>query len=104
MAETTDTLTINGATYVKVDPNAASEVRIVILQRGWVMVGRWGRDGDTCHLSDARVIRKWGTSRGLGELVDGPLASTVLDPAGYVEFHVLGVVATLAASESGWNL
>jgi hypothetical protein len=98
------TLTIDGVTYAPVDPNLTSDVRIVILQRGWVMVGRYTRDGDRCSLDNAQVIRKWGTTKGLGELVNGPLPSTVLDPAGHVEFHALGEIASLAASAEGWGL
>jgi hypothetical protein len=38
------------------------------------------------------VIRRWGTTKGLGELVNGPLEDTVLDPAGIVRAHKLAVV------------
>jgi hypothetical protein len=97
-------MTIDGVTYAPIDPNAGSDTRIVILQRGWVMVGRWTQTGDMCSLDNAHVIRRWGTTKGLGEIVDGPKSSTELDPAGHVEFHILGVVATLAASTDGWKL
>jgi len=93
-------VTINGCTYV---PKAScATVKIVILQRGWVMVGRWSRDGDMCSLDDASVIRVWGTSKGIGELVTGPTSTTKLDPAGHVEFHVLTTVAIIDAEEDKW--
>ena len=85
MTTTPTTLTIDGVTYIREDattPAEPAEVRIVILQRGWVMVGRWHRDGDDITLTDASVIRRWGTSKGLGELVNGPLSGTTLDQAG----------------------
>lgn len=69
-----------------------SNVRILVLQRGWVVVGNYSQDGDECVLTDASVIRRWGTTRGLGELVRGPLKDTVLDPAGTVRAHKLAVV------------
>ena len=95
-----NSVVIDGVTY---HPSAEpSEVRIVILQRGWVMVGRWSRDGDMCSLEQAAVIRAWGTTKGLGELAAGPTSSTKLDPAGHVEFHILTVVATLDADEDAW--
>jgi hypothetical protein len=79
-----------------------SDLRIVILQRGWVMVGKFSQSGDQCRLDDAQVIRKWGTSRGLGELRSGPLPSTVLDPAGQVDFNALTVVATIRVEADPW--
>jgi len=97
-----NSVVIDGVTY---RPEAkSSEVRIVILQRGWVVVGRWSRDGDMCSLEQAAVIRTWGTTKGLGELVGGPTSLTKLDPAGHVEFHILTVVATLDADEDAWAI
>jgi hypothetical protein len=79
-------------------------VKIVILQRGWVMVGRFERVGSDCKLYNASVIRNWGTSRGLGEIAkDGPTTDTKLDPTnGLVEFDYLTVVAIIACEESKW--
>ncbi len=79
------------------------QVKIVILQRGWVFVGYHSRDGERCTLSKARCIRRWGTKKGLGELVNGPLENTVLDPAGEVEYHALAEVASLTANPEKWN-
>jgi hypothetical protein len=92
---------IDGVEYVPRVPSE-SPVRIVILQRGWVMVGRWSQEGDDCTLIDASVIRIWGTTKGLGELIGGPTGKTVLDKAGVVRFHILTVVASLQAEESAW--
>lgn len=102
---TATTLTIDGVKYIREDtlpPGQPAETRIVILQRGWVIVGRWHRDGDDVTVTDASVIRRWGTKKGLGELANGPLSETVLDPAGVIRCHILGVVATLDAP--GWPL
>lgn len=97
---TPQSVVVDGRTYV-LQPSP-SAIKIVILQRGWVMIGRWSRDGDDCSLDNAHVIRQWGTKKGIGELVGGPTSSTVLDPAGHVEFHILTVVATIDAEESAW--
>jgi hypothetical protein len=101
------TVTIDGVEYVRadgIDP-PAGDLKIVILQRGWVFIGRLAKDGDTYTLSGAKNIRVWGTSNGLGQLaVDGPTSKTVLDPAGRVTFHELTVVATLDTDESKWSL
>lgn len=97
-------ITLDGVEYTPVSElNSDSPVRIVILQRGWVMVGRWTQDGENVCLDNAKVIRTWGTKKGLGELVNGPLANTVLDPAGHVEFHILTVVASISVNAEKWK-
>lgn len=84
------------------DPN---DVRIVILQRGWVMVGRYSRAGTQCHLRDAAVVRVWGTTRGLGEIASGgPTSTTKLDPVPPVEFHELTVVAAIRCNPEKWGV
>jgi hypothetical protein len=70
----------------------SKNVRILVLQRGWVVVGEYSEQGDECVLSNASVIRIWGTTQGLGELRGGPLENTILDPCGTVRAHKLAVV------------
>ena len=82
---------------------SAPNIRIVILQRGWVMVGRYAQEGSQCTLDGAYVVRFWGTTKGLGELAsDGPLAQTKLDAVPHVEFHALTVIATIQCEASKW--
>jgi hypothetical protein len=103
---TMTTINIDGVDYVRADTitdHSDSENRIVILQRGNVMIGRYRQDGDMCTLDQASVIRRWGTTKGLGELRAGPTGDTVLDPAGHVEFHVLAMVASISVS-ADWPL
>lgn len=79
-------------------------VKIVILQRGWVVVGRWFQKGEQCRIENGYVIRVWGTSNGLGELAEnGPQSSTKLDSAKTLRFHELTVVATMDCNESKWG-
>lgn len=80
-------------------------IKIVVLQRGWVMVGRFERSGSDCKLHSASVIRVWGTSKGLGELAkNGPNSNTKLDPCyGLVEFDYLTVVASISCAEKVWE-
>jgi hypothetical protein len=78
-------------------------MKIVIGQRGWVWIGEYAEEGDRVVLTNARCIRRWGTTKGLGEIAEGgPTEKTVLDPAGTVRIHVLAVVATLDANEEAW--
>ena len=101
-----ETITIDDVQYIRADirPPVAGDVRIVILQRGWVMVGRLERDGSRCILHNASVVRVWGTTKGLPEIAnDGPTAKTVLDSCdGDVEFHELTMIAALACREDKW--
>lgn len=54
---------------------------ICVLREGFVLIGFLKTtDGETSfHLSQGKVIRLWGTTKGLGELVNGPTPNTVLD-------------------------
>lgn len=79
-----------------------SEIQIVVLQRGWVAVGRFSQAGDQCVLTDAHVIRRWGTSKGLGELRTGPTKNTVLDKAGTLRFHALTIVTRMETEGTAW--
>ena len=80
------------------------DIRIVILQRGWVFVGRYSQDGEDCRLDAAKCVRRWGTTKGLGELaLSGPLPDTILDDSPTVRFHALTVIATMDCAEDKWQ-
>lgn len=79
-------------------------IRICVLQRGWIVVGRYSQSGSECTLKDANVIRTWGTSKGLGEIASGgPTTSTKLDPCPDVYFHELVGVFQMKCEESKWT-
>lgn len=81
-----------------------SQKQIIIAQRGWVFVGNVTRNGDEVVITDAKCIRRWGTTKGLGELAaKGPTSSTVLDPMGTVRLHSLGVVASVDCEATKWT-
>ncbi len=107
------TITINNEVYVsekdvkaqlsksKVIP---TKKQIVILNRGWVVVGNFSEKGDDCTLTNASVIRSWGTTKGLGELAEnGPLTSTKLDSCPNVHFNKMTMVARMDVDESKWE-
>lgn len=97
-------LILNGVEYIRKDSVPAvshpmGSVRIVIADRGWVFVGNCEDHEDgSLTITNCRNIRKWGTSRGLGELVDGPTSTTVVDEYGTVRCIP---VATIAVRK-GW--
>lgn len=102
----TETITINGTEYVPVtDAPKTGDVTIVVLQRGWVVVGRLTRGETQCTLADAHVVRVWGTTKGLGEIaLNGPTAKTVLDPCGVVHYHPLTEVLSIQCTQDKWPL
>lgn len=78
--------------------------QIVVLDRGFVYVGDVKTDADWCVLENASCVRRWGTSKGLGELAaSGPLENTVLDPAGTVRAPMRAVIAMLACEADKWT-
>jgi hypothetical protein len=110
MELTQNELTVNGKKYLLADsvqPAAQfnGDTKIVVLQRGWVMVGKLEKTGSDCKLHNASVIRAWGTTKGLGEIAaEGPKSSTKLDKCnGLVEFDSLTVVCSIACNEEKWK-
>ena len=80
------------------------KIEIVVLQRGWVAVGRFYREGDECRLESASVIRVWGTDKGLGQIaLDGPQSKTKLDIAGTMRFNAMTIVTRLDCNQEKWN-
>lgn len=79
---------------------------IVVLQRGWVVVGDVAEDTDNLvRLENAAVVRRWGTSAGLGELAaKGPRPNTVLDacPDG-IKAHPLAIVLRMPCEAAAWK-
>ena len=49
----------------------ATKFQIVVLDRGFVYVGDVALDGDWVVVANAKNIRVWGTSKGLGQLALG---------------------------------
>jgi hypothetical protein len=64
------------------------------------VVGDLSQEGTQCTLRNGSVVRRWGTTKGLGELAaEGPTANTILDPLTETSFHELTIVAKLKCSE-----
>lgn len=76
-------------------------IQIVIVDRGFVFAGKTKVDGDFCEIHDAKCIRVWGTTKGLGELVNGPLSSTRCDETGTVLIPMKSVISFIKCNH-GW--
>jgi hypothetical protein len=93
-----ENITINGKEYRPVE--IGGERAIVIWRHGWVFVGKLYCQGDDVHLTNASVIRRWGTERGLGQLAaNGPTPDTKLDPCGDLSMQKS---ACIIMSAAGW--
>jgi hypothetical protein len=69
---------------------------IAVLQRGHVAIGVYEQRGLIARLSKAAIIRRWGTTDGLGELAaKGPLENTKLDKCGEISFHIREAVMVM---------
>jgi hypothetical protein len=81
-------------------------LQIVVLDRGFVYVGRCEKDKndpDLYVIKNAKNIRQWGTSKGLGQLaLEGPQKQTVLDEVGTVRFHHKALISFIDTEEKLW--
>ena len=78
---------IDGVEYVRADSVTAEigDMRIIVADRGWIFVGQCeDQDDGSVIIRNARNIRRWGTTCGLGELASGPTSETVIDTYGTV--------------------
>ena len=103
---TVDELTIDGTVYVPktTTQNFKGPIKIVVLQRGWVFIGRYSEKGDLRILNNAYGIQTWGTTKGLPELVNGATSSTKLNKCdGEISFHKLSELFTIDVNESSWK-
>ena len=79
---------------------------IIVADRGNVFVAKSAAFDDHMHMltaSHVRVIRTWGTSKGLYQLINRPLQSTVLDDmAPLVDIPFRAIIAIVPCSDDGW--
>lgn len=77
---------------------------IVVADRGFVYVGDVVCDDRFCTITNAKNIRKWGTSEGLGELaIKGYLKDTVLDNCGTVRVPFRAVISIIDSDKKLWS-
>lgn len=108
MNQTINEIEVNGVKYVVKGSESTKQfegaIKIVVLQRGWVYIGKLERVGNDCKLHNAYCIRTWGTTKGLCELVNGTTSTTKLDKCeGAVEFDWLTVIHTITVNSSKWK-
>lgn len=82
----------------------SGDVKIVVLDRGFVYVGRVKIEGAFVVISQAQNIRVWGTTKGLGELANGPTKNTKVDPVGSVKAPLRALISLIDTKEGAWKL
>ena len=97
------TVVIDGVTYAPLAEMEMGEIQIVVLERGFVYVGRFGNDGTTVTIRSARAIIRWGTSAHLGELQNGPLENTKLGQACTVRCLPSQVIHYVEVNQDAWS-
>jgi hypothetical protein len=98
------TITIDDVKYIREDSIKAAveigEMRIIAADKGFVFVGMCEDQDDGCVIiRNAKNIRRWGTTKGLGELVSGPTGDTEYDPFGTVRCTPIISIAVTG----GWD-
>ena len=90
---------VDGRRYVLA--NECGEIQIIVLERGFVYVGRLANDGSRgIVITDARCIIRWGTENHLAQLVNGPLPNTKLGDRCTVRAN--SMVHTLEVNQDAW--
>ncbi len=77
---------------------------IAVVDRGFVYVGRVESGPEWTVITDARCVRRWGTTNGLGQLaLSGPTDTTALDPAGTVRVPRHALITLLDTEATLWS-
>ena len=101
-----EVIKIDEVEYVRRDaqPDCKGDIRIAVLDRGFVYVGHCMLEGDFLIITRAQNIRVWGTTKGLGELVTGPTSSTKLDNVGTVRVSLRALISLVDVEQKAWKL
>jgi hypothetical protein len=88
-------------------------LRIFVITSGWVFIGRVevGADGSHVLNSGGEVtilgpacIRRWGTTRGLGQIAkNGPTQDTLLDPCPNLFVPRQQIILSIQCDEDSWK-
>jgi hypothetical protein len=102
------TIKIDNVEYVRKEdaqkPQTEGPIKIAVLDRGFVYVGGIKQENDFFVITGAKNIRVWGTTQGLGELVNGPLKNTKLDNVGTVRVPSRALISLIDVNQEKWNV
>ena len=97
------TIVVDGVKYVPACE--CGPIKIVVIERGFVYVGRVEIDSesDDVTIRGARSLIRWGSSQHLGELVNGPLQNTKLGATCVVLVRQQQIVHMIGVDQDGWK-
>lgn len=91
---------IDGVEYVPVE---SSTKQIIVCHRGYVFLGDVEDKESEVVIRNAKNLRRWGTTYGLGQLaIEGPQPESKIDDAGTVRVHPLAIVCRYDVDASKW--
>lgn len=106
-----NSITVNGTEYVRADqvPTVAgppTPVQVVVIEGRWNIVGNVEHHDDgALTITNASVIRYWGTTKGLGQLAQsGPTSKTILDKVGVMRVPAHAVLLCMDSKADLWSL
>ena len=104
-----ETITIDDVKYVRADSvddakKYEGDIKIIVADRGFVYIGNAEESDDFVRLTNASNLRVWGTTKGLGELVNGPLSGTKLDKVGTLRIPNRAVISIIEVEQAKWKL
>ena len=100
-------IVVNGTTYVPlVECGPMVErgpIKIVVIERGFIYVGRVEASDGEVTIHDARSLIRWGSSQHLGELVHGPLENTLLGASCTVRVRDGQIIHMIEVDQNDWR-
>lgn len=80
------------------------KVQIAILISGFVFVGLITQADGYIEIRNAKNIRRWGTTKGLGQLaIQGPQKETILDETGTIRVPFHSLIFTIDCQDKAWR-
>jgi hypothetical protein len=98
-------ITINNEIYIKKSESEyqSSPIQILVLNRGWNVIGNVKEKDGKTYITNASIIRRWGTTQGLGELaIKGKLPLTILDKCLDIAVDTANVIFVMNCDQSKW--
>lgn len=93
------TIIVDGKKFVE---EYNGPIKIVVLERGFVYVGRVEMNDTEITIYNARSLIQWGTTNHLGELVNGPTPKTKLGNSCNVRSFIQQVIHTIEVNQDAW--
>ncbi len=78
-------------------------IKIVVLERGFVYVGYVEETDTKIIITNARCLIRWGTKNHLGELAEGPSENTKLGDPCIVMARLEQVIHTIEVNQDEWK-